>query len=902
MTAPEVETVETTGGPVLERVSPALVPDIKRFLARHRVGVEEIIARGTEESGLPAGRLLTKAYDGLLSALFHAARAALTAEGAWQPVSLAGVGSYGRGSVALHSDLDVRLLCDKDTHSAHGVAETLLYPLWDAGISIGHQVVTPEESIELARDDMPTATSLLDWRPLAGSAGPADKRLELVYEGVFGPSTLRHFLEGLGDRAASSRERYGGSVYLLEPDLKNGPGGLRDLDVAHWAARARWRIRDLSELVRIGVLVPREWQPIDDARRLIWRIRNLMHLKTGRCSDRLSFDLQEEVAERLGYGTGGAAAEKLMSDYYRQARLIRHTSEMILAKSMPPPRRRPVEQDLGAGLKMVNGSVSLSGDAALDDDPALALRLYERAVELDAPIYQFARDQVARATVDKAFCERLRANTDAADLFVRLVRAARTTRLEAGSVLRELHDVGLMLAMIPEFTPVVGRVHHDTYHVLTVDAHSIAAVDRVAALRRGDLAAEYPLGSWLAAELTRPRVLTFAALLHDVGKDEGGKNHSERGAVLAEVILKRLGLRESEIRDVQSLIRQHLVMYHTATRRDLDDPQTLEDFCARVGNREGLRKLYLLTIADVSTTSPQAMTAWKARMLEELFVAADRALVGGLAVANDETAARRRREVRAELSGSEVAVSAEFADEFLDALPDRYLHANEPDGIVKHLRVAAAAVGQAARLEVIGVDEPYVEVVCIGDDRPGLLADLAAIFAASRLKVMGAQVCTWQPAKGPLRALDGFWLRGRSNADSVKKMLAGMQRDLAALSSGDTTAAELVASRRTSRWNERRAPDVTPRVSIDNRAGRDHTVIEIIAPDRLGLLYSLAHALSAEGLSIAVAKINTEGARIADVFYVSDAGGNKLTDDDRVSKLKKHLLSSIADLEVADEI
>ena len=894
MTAPELE---HTGGPVLERVSPCLVPDIKRFLARHRLGVEETIARGDEDSGLPAGRRLTKMYDGLLSALFHAARAALTNEGAWQSVSLAAVGSYGRGALALHSDLDVRLLCDQDSQAANGVAETLLYPLWDAGISIGHQVVTPEESIELARDDLPTATSLLDWRPLAGSAGPADKRLELVYEGIFGPSTLRHFLEGLGDRAARSRERYGGSVYLLEPDLKNGPGGLRDLDVAHWAARARWRIRDLSELVRIGVLVPREWQPIDDARRLIWRIRNLMHLKTGRCSDRLSFDLQEEVAESLGYGTGGGAAEKLMSDYYRQARLIRHTSEMILAKSMPPPRRRPVEQDLGDGLKVVNGAVSLSAAASLEDEPALALRLYERAVELDAPVYQFARDQVARATADKDFCERLRASSDAADIFVRLAGAARATRLEAGSVLRELHDVGLMLAMIPEFTPVVGRVHHDTYHVLTVDAHSIAAVDRVAELRRGDLAGEYPLGSWLAAELTRPRVLTFAALLHDVGKDTGGKNHSERGAVLAETILKRLGLRETEIHDVQQLIRQHLVMYHTATRRDLDDPQTLEDFCANVRSREGLRKLYLLTIADVSTTSPQAMTAWKARMLEELFVAADRALVSGVAVADDETAARRRREVKEQLNG---AVSQQFADDFLRGVPDRYLHANEPGGIIKHLRVAEAAAGELARLEIIGVDEPYVEVVCVADDQPGLLAKFAAVFAASRLKVMGAQVCTWRGPDGSRRGLDGFWLRGRGGADSVERMLPNMQRDLAALLGGETTAEELVSSRRTSRWNERRAPDVTPRVSIDNRAGRNHTVIEIIAPDRLGLLYALAHVIASEGLSIYVAKINTEGARIADVFYVTAAGGGKLTDKVSLETLERKLLAAIAALEVGD--
>ena len=257
-----------------------------------------MIRTGGREAGLPAARRYAKVFDGLLGALFGAVEATMRKSGEWQPVALAAVGSYGRGAVAFASDLDVRLLpAGGVLEAAQPIAEALLYPLWDAGLSVGHQVISPDEVIELGRTDLPTATSLLDWRHVAGARDASARLLERVFEGLFGIGEIREFIERLGARADDRRDRFGGSVYLLEPDVKNGPGGIRDLDVAHWAARARWRITELSDLVRLGVLGPREWQHIDQALEFHWRVRNLLHAHGGRLTGRLSLYRQGQIAE-----------------------------------------------------------------------------------------------------------------------------------------------------------------------------------------------------------------------------------------------------------------------------------------------------------------------------------------------------------------------------------------------------------------------------------------------------------------------------------------------------------------------------------------------------------------------------------------------------------------------------
>jgi [protein-PII] uridylyltransferase len=432
--------------------------------------------------------------------------------------------------------------------------------------------------------------------------------------------------------------------------------------------------------------------------------------------------------------------------------------------------------------------------------------------------------------------------------------------------------------------------------VYTVDVHSVAAVDLLGALCRGDLAAEHPLACRLAAEMSRPRVLFFATLLHDIGKDLGGKHHPERGAELSGQILNRLGFGAADVAEVQHHVLKHLRMYHVATRRDIDDPGTLEEFCADVHGAEGLRELYLLTLVDVTTTSPGSMTSWKRRMLDELYVAADRHFAGAPA----------RDPARSEAVKSEVLTAwpkgqgDAFVRHFLGALPGRYLYANEPPAIVAQALFAKGALGRPASFQVLSTSEPYVELCVVADDRPGLLAMVTAAFSHAKLKVFSAQIYSWIGPDGKSRALDMFWVRSGQEADAVARVVPNLERDLAELLAGNVDPAELaIGARPATRWTSRPTPPVATKVNVDNRSAANHTIIEVITRDRKALLFSLSSAIQHAGLSIAFAKINTEGERVADVFYVSDASGGKVLKDDAIEALKDQVMSTIARLEAS---
>jgi [protein-PII] uridylyltransferase len=873
---------------LLGQLSSALVPQLRQHLTLHRRTAQSMILGGGESAGMPASRSYAKLYDGLLSVLFSAARAAISQQGQWVPVSLAAVGSYGRSMLSPFSDLDVRILCDGDARSASPVAEALLYPLWDAGLNIGHQVVTQSDLLNLAEEDLPSATGLLDWRTIAGDS-PVEPTVARTFQRVFRGGYLVRFIDKLAERARDRHKRFGDSVYLLEPDVKNGEGGLRDLDIAHWSARARYGVSDLSELVRHDILLPREWVELAAARSLLLRIRNALHLAVGRRSDRLTFDLQEQLAERLGYGGGGDGVERLMSDYYRSARVITRTSEMMLSRARPRVVKRMDIVALAPGLNLENGAMAISSSHALTDDPVLALKLYDEAVRRDVPVSDFSRHAIARASSSLAFCAALRKSPDAAGLFVRLACVIQPTRLKRGSVLADLHDVGLLVAMIPEFAPVIGRVHHDTYHVYTVDVHSVAALDQLRALCRGDWAVEHPLVSRMAAELPRLHVVFFATLLHDVGKAIGGEGHTEYGADMAKTILSRLQMSAEDIAEVQQLIRSHLSMYQVATRRDIEDPQTLTEFCAEVKNQQALRELYLLTVADVTTTNPTSMTNWKRRMLDELFVAADREL-GGV---HAQVSLRTEYVRKAVLGLWPEEQDREFVEHFLSGLPERYFYANEPTAVVDHARFARDASKNRCSIRAGGSSYPYLELWVVADDRPGLLALITATLSHAKLRVRSAQVYSWLGQDGFSRSLDIFWVRGPEEAHALRRLLPALERDLERLLAGQVDPRELAEWALSGHPRARgpAAPTIETRVSIDNHTATNHTVIEVITRDRAGLLFLLSQTIQRAGLSIWFAKINTEGQRVVDVFYVSDEQRAKVAPE-RIREIKQALLAA----------
>ncbi|HEY6729313.1 MAG TPA: HD domain-containing protein [Polyangiaceae bacterium] len=563
------------------------------------------------------------------------------------PLLLGAVGGYGRGLLALGSDLDLCFVTTAPAEAVGACVEAMLYPLWDAGVRVGHQVVWPSEVVSDATADLTIATELLDFRPLVGDVSLMQSVEERLRASIFSESKIGTFILQLETGAKKRHQQFGDSVYLLEPDLKNGTGGLRDLDSALWACRARFGTSDLAALADLGVISPQSQAEAQRALEFLWTVRNHLHRALGRKADRLTFAEQERVARAMGYAPPGEhpvielrrtgeMVEAFMSDYYRHARIIAQTRARLLGRAKRgsigvAPRIR----EFGRGMVECDGSLGLAQPERIHSEPTLAFQVYRIALARDMPVLSHTREAIARATQDEAFAAELRASEQAAELFVALVCSSRPAPFASGSVLTELHDVGLLLAMIPEFVPLVGRVHHDLYHVYTVDVHSIAAVDRLHALVRGDLARDYPLASRLAAETLRPRVLFLATLLHDIGKAIGGRNHARRGAEMARTILERLRFTADEIDDARRLIRHHLTMYMVAIRRDLNDPGTITEFVRDSWDRESLRELYLLTVADVSTTSAEAMTPWKRSMLDALFRSSDAFLAGALVGLDD---------------------------------------------------------------------------------------------------------------------------------------------------------------------------------------------------------------------------------------------------------------------------
>lgn len=877
---------------------------LREALERHR---HELITRlNAGDDGIELGRANAEFLESCVLSRYEAA--AQRAGSQKTGLALAAVGSFGRGAVALWSDADLVLLVEPSgSGAASAFADALLYPLWDAGIPVGHQVLDAADAIALAQRDLATATALLDLQFLAGDERLVRDLVSHANEGLFGEQDLGTFIDRLEAEGMARHERFGGSVYLLEPDVKGGPGGLRDLDCARWAARARYRAGEApgetgfwGALVRLGVLVGREAQDIAASERFLWRVRNRLHARARRKSDRLGFEDQEVLGVSMGYGDDRPrAAERLMQNYYLHARAVTRARASLLERLRPTRRRgKPsASVDLGGGVQLFEGHVTVESTGALQQDPALAVRVLVACVRHQAPLLPFARDAVTRSAADADWCERLRASPEAGPAFVELVCTVPEARTPRGSIVGELHEVGLLLAMVPEFLPVTGRVHHDVYHVYTVDVHSVAAVDRLRQMARGELAQEFPLASRLAAEIARPEPLFLATLLHDVGKgwpDEQGslRQHSKVGADLCERILPRLGVSPEDCDEARQLVLDHLLMYRVATRRDLDDVATIAEFCRSLRGREGLRNLYLLTVADLSTTSPTAMTSWKARMLDELYFAAEAYLAGHQPRADDDRIARVRDSVRTAWPGPAQGA----LDALLASMPDRYLLANVPESIVQHAWVVLERGARAAHVARVQSRHPEAAELCVvADDRPGLLARIAAAITANRLEVLAAQVYS-RPAGDHVEAVDIFWVRDREGGTSgVEQALPRLSRDLEDVCSGRVNPDELIAARigSTSPWRERPSPAVPTEILLDDRASPRHTIVEVFAKDRPGLLYRLSRALHGLGLSIALSKINTEGTRVADVFYVSELDGRKIARGPRYKEIQDALVRAV---------
>ena len=802
--------------------------------------------------------------------------------------SLVAVGGYGRGDLAPHSDIDILLLHPyKLTGRSEQIIEHLLYMLWDLGFAVGHATRSVADCLRRAREDMTIRTSVLESRHVWG-----DEALYDAFRGRFltelVPGTEAEFVAAKLRERDGRHVRAGDSRYLLEPNVKDGKGGLRDLHVLFWIAKYLFRVDRFGELVDRGVLSEHEYDRFARAEDFLWRVRAHLHVVCERAEDRLTFDRQSEIAARMGYGPrrGNLAVERFMKHYFLVAKSVGELTRVFCAVleaerlHTAPVHRSGIETGpLRDGLFVSGGRIAAVGENTFGERPVRLVTIFRRAQTEGRDIHPATLRLIhqGHGLITAAVREDPEAN--------RAFRAILTDRRNPEQVLRMMNEAGVMGRFLPDFGRVVGQTQLDLYHVYTVDEHSIRAIGVLSAIERGDYTDELPLASTLVHQLRMRDVLYLALLLHDVAKGRGG-DHSEIGADIAREVAGRLELTPDEVETVVWLVRWHLLFSMTAFKRDPNDPRTVDDFVGRVRSLERLRLLLVLTAADITAVGPGRMTAWKASLLRMLYHRAEAVLAGGREAEDREArVAKAREKLRARLADWSEADVAHFEQR----LPVTYWLSTDGGIQERHARLVQSG-GRGPLIESrIDRTRDATEMTLYTPDYIGLFAAIAGAVATTGASIVDARVFTTSDGMAIdtiwIQAADGGAIHDEERLERLEqRVIRALSEDGAGAEDADEAAFE--APRPLARTA---AIALEPHVLVDNGASTGFTVIEVSARDRPGLLYDITRTLSACGVSIGSAHISTVGSRAVDVFYVRDRFGLKLSREAQLAQVQGRL-------------
>jgi len=875
-------------------------PDVRADHAALRGFVSAVHRAGG--SGHTVVRLQSAATDRVVSALWDRAVAAAGQRQKPTPVALVALGGYGRRELAPYSDVDLLVLHERREPGAFvkEASERFLYSLWDLKLEVGYGVRDIQGCEQLANEDQTARTALLDLRYLRGS-GPLFRDLER--EALHGLSQARvdAFITDKIRETRERRERFGDSLYLLEPNVKQSEGGLRDLQNGLWAARAKFKVAGVTELLAKALLPEPEVVELRRARDFLWRVRNELHYMTGRKTDQLTFDLQTQIATFMGYGEGDRAVEEFMRHYYLAAKTILVASDAIVDRCLEPGRGKPwrrtdapasrsgAEAPIpspegrplpGGEFKVFRGRLTIADREVLRKSPATLVRLFATADREGLDLYPYARDMAAQAAAE------LPAEAASDPELNQELIASFTRPGTRGRFLTLMHDLGVLERVLPEFARVTARRQIDLYHVYTVDVHSLFATRRLLALRNGDLQVEGITP--LMQRLPRPLGVYLGVLFHDIGKGSG-RDHSARGAEIAAAACVRMGIDPADSADIEWLVQKHLRMANLAQRRDLSDPDLIHSFASEVGTQDRLDKLYLLTYADIATVGPRTWTEWKARLLTELYEKTRSVLEGGAERARPGpgTHEAQGRAAAAAALGERHAPPEEI-ERFVAAMPARYFLTEPASLAPRHLRLLK--LGRPLSVASVIRHRPalgFSDLALTAPDRPGLLAIIAGVLASHRIDIQHAEVFSTPGAEAGLgwisgRALDLFELRGPEGGALEPVRWRAARADLCRVLEGEVELEALMARRlKVSPLPQKPLPRLATKVVIDNDSAREHSVIDVFTADRVGLLHTLSRTFFELGLSVDLARITTEGHRAADAFYVRTASGGRLEGSDR---------------------
>jgi [protein-PII] uridylyltransferase len=806
-------------------------------------------------------------------------------------ITVIAVGGYGRAEMAPFSDVDLLFLIPwKVTPWAESVIESLLYILWDLKLKVGHASRTVTECLRLGRDDITIRTALLEHRFITGDPDLARDLADQLWSGLF-RSTGPGFIEAKLVERAERHKRQGGQRYVLEPNVKEGKGGLRDLQTLYWIGKYLHRVPTAEGLVGAGLLNRDEFDAFTRAEDFLWAVRCHLHYIGARATDQLTFDAQVEVAARMGYRDAGGrrAVEHFMQDYFRQATRVGELTTVFLtqlearhakdeARIMGFLRRK---KPVRPGLKLVQGRIDAVDPQAFLWDNLNFLRIFEESLRTGYLIHPNVMRLIAGNLhlIDDA----MREDPEAVQIFLDLM-------LKHGNperALRRMNELGVLAAFIPEFEPIVAMMQFNVYHHYTVDEHIIQTISTLAQIERGELVEDLPLSSAILKAGVNRKVIYVALLMHDIGKGRP-EDHSILGAQIARRVSPRLGLTAEETETVEWLVRYHLLMSDMAQKRDIGDPRTVRDFAKAVKTRKRLDLLTVLTVCDIRGVGPGTWNNWKAMLLRQLYRDTAEALEGGLETVNRENlATEAKRALRETLStwdakalreetarhyapywqGLSTTTHMVFAQLLID-LPDNEIRIDlHPDPDRDATRACFALV-----------------------DHPGIFSRLAGALALVGANVVDAR--TYTSKDGYATAV--FWVQDAEGKPYEISRLPRLRGMIEKTLKGEVIARDALKDRDRVKKRDREFRFPT-HITFDNEGSEIYTIIEVDTRDRPGLLYDLTRTLAANNIYIASAVIATYGAQVVDTFYVKDMFGLKLHQKPRQEALEKKLRQAIAD-------
>lgn len=804
-------------------------------------------------------------------------------------VSIVALGGYGREELSPYSDIDLLFLHKKGSKDlAEEVVEKLLYLLWDTKMDVGNCTRSLEECRELSmdRNDVTILSSLLDSRFICGDRTLYDELENEIYGEVL-PKISHDFIRRKIDERDERGERYGKTLYILEPNVKEGRGGLREFQTAMWIAQANYKAKSFEEVLQRGFVSEKEYRVMRKCLNFLLLVRAQLHYQAKKREDNLSFDLQTQVAKSFGYREGKLrAVEKFMRIYYLRAAVVVQQSRRLTEKCTRVYARRRLTKKavhLDHGFTIQGKYLSVTSRNVFSEDFCNFLRAFEYADRHSVEFTEYLELLIGEHAT--RIDEKVRNDPEFNRIFLRLLRFGK----DVSKMLLKMNELRLLGRFIPEFGKIVCMVQFDSYHVYTVDVHSIFMIREIEKLINYGYEKKFPFLTKVAETLVKRHVLFLACLFHDMGKGQGG-SHAQKGASMIPKIAERMGLGASDAEQLEFLVRHHLAMVHFSQRRDLDDPVVLSRLAKSIPDQETLSLLYLLTFADIRSVGPDVWKDWTGMLLQELYVKTLRQMSAGTyrRKTDEEWMQKMTSDIVADADGD---IPERKVTKILKKMPVSYFSQFSRQNILRHVKLLNSIEGKFAT-EVIRYEE-YDEFTVCAPDKKGIFSVFCGVLSANGLNILGARIVTTLDKK----AFDIFYVERTDylTEEEYGEVWKKVDKNLGKVLDGDVEVDELVERRKRNYSSYgRKVPEYPPEIVFDNESSDKATVIEVYAHDREGLLYSITKTIAEMELSIDYAKISTRADQVADTFYVRDSRGRKISGAKKLKKIEDSLISAVS--------